>query len=241
MSKKIPSDYNRFVKLENVGEVSRPVDIDQSVTGFSQLVSLRIYRFLEGQVINGGAEDDEVCIVFLSGDVTMEVTGEEHHTWTIQGRKNVFDDLPYVVYLPPHYRYKLSPHADAEVAYARARAEGHFPPRLIKPDMLEQKLSNQSTSVQILQEGEAEKLLCREFSLALKHEQHLKESTREQLFYIRLDPPSSKALAQFSKGNETLTLVHGDTLAVKPAEQATLRAADCKLYSLHLSVDKPSN
>jgi hypothetical protein len=232
--KKIPSDYSRFIKLEGVGEVSRPVDIDQSITGFSQFVSLRIYKFLSGQIINGEAEDDEVCIVFLSGDVTMEVTGKENYSWTFQGRKNVFDGLPHVVYLPPHYHYKLSPHTDAEVAYARAKVQGHFAPRLITPDVLK----IQGTSTHILREREAEKLLCSEFRLARGQEQILAKSIREQLVYIRLDPPSSNVVAQFSDSKETLTLAHGDALAVEPGEQLTLQATECKLYSLHLSVDK---
>jgi 5-deoxy-D-glucuronate isomerase len=243
MNKKIPSDLNRKIRLEGVGEVSRPVDIDQSVTGFSQLVSLRIYKFLSGQIINGEAEDDEVCIVFLSGDVTMKVTGKEHHSWTLQGRNNVFDGLPHVVYLPPHYHYKLSPHTDAEVAYARAKAEGRFPPRLITPGMLEQNVSTRGTNthqaVQILREGEAEKLLCREFHLDQEHEQVFEKSLSEQLLHVRLSSPDSNAFAKLSNANETLR--HGDTLAIDAGEQVTIHAADCELYCLRLSVAKPSN
>jgi hypothetical protein len=245
MNKKIPSDPNRKIRLEDVGEVSRPVDIDQAVTGFSQLVSLRIYKFLSGQVINGEAEDDEVCIVFLSGDVTMEVTGKEYHSWKIQGRKSVFDGLPYVVYLPPHYHYKLSLHTDAEVAYARAKAEGHFAPRLLTPGMLEQNVSTQGTNtyqaVKILQGGEAEKLLCTEVYLTQRYEQVFERSLGEQLFYVRLSSPDSNALLKLSNENEPATLAHGDALAIEAGKQVSIHATDCELYCLQLSVTKPSN
>lgn len=237
--KRILSDYNRFVNLEGVGEVSRPVDIDQSVTGFSDLVSLRIYKFLSGQIINGEAEDDEVCIVFLSGDVTMEVTGKENHTWVIQGRKTVFDSLPHVVYLPPHYHYKLSPHTDAEVAYARAKARGHFPPRLLEPKMLEPNVNDEAVS--ILREGDAERLCCTELYLSRGQEQTFGELKHEQLVYARLDPTSSSAFAKLSNMDELMRLTQGDTLAIATNEQVTVRVTDGELYSLHLSVGKPSD
>lgn len=241
MNKKIPSDPNRKIRLEGVGEVSRPVDIDQSVTGFSQLVSLRIYKFLSGQIINGEAEEDEVCIVFLSGDVTMEVTGKENHTWTIQGRKNVFDGLPHVVYLPPHYHYKLSPHTNAEVAYARAKAEGHFAPRLIRPqdiktETLEQGLSEHQVS-HILQIGEAEKLLCSETRTRSGHWQPYppqKNEGLEQLTYYRMMSPNAFALARlYGEGfDEAMTLVDGDSLAIDKGYHTVAVSPDCTLYSL---------
>jgi hypothetical protein len=236
--KKISSDLSRFVNLEGVGEVSRPVDIDQSVTGFSDLVSLRIYKFLSGQVINGEAEDDEVCIVFLSGDVMMEVTGKGHYSWAIHGRKNVFDAPPHVVYLPPHYHYKLSPHTDAEVAYARAKAKGHFPPRLIEPKILGR--SDEDHLVQLLREGEAEKLLCSEFRLARGGEQTFEESPCEHLVHIRFEPSSSNAVASPSEATETLPLTHGDSLAIEAGERVVVRVIDGDLYGLHVSVEKPS-
>jgi 5-deoxy-glucuronate isomerase len=246
MNKKIPSDYNRFITLEGVGEVSRPVDINQSITGFSQLVSLRIYKFLPGQVINGEAEEDEVCIVFLSGDVTMEVIGKENHSWTFQGRKNVFDGLPYVVYLPPHYHYKLSPHTDAEVAYARAKVEGRFPPRLIRPeDMKTETVGgglNEYRVSHILQKGEAEKLLCREIRVAGGHWQSYppqQSGGLEQLIYCRMKNPNDFALMRLhgKDSDEAMTFVDGESLAIDKGNYTVAVPPDCELYSLHFLVD----
>lgn len=245
MNKKIPSDHNRFIRLEGVGEVPRPVDIDQGVTGFSQLVSLRIYKFLPGQVINGEAEDDEVCIVFLSGDVTMEVTGKENHSWTIQGRKNVFDGLPYVVYLPPHYHYKLSPHTDAEVAYARAKATGHFPPRLIRPEDIKTQTLGQGLSEyqvsHILQAGEAEKLLCMEVHTPGGHWQPYPPQQNEgleQLNYYRVKGSNAFALVRlYGDGfDEAMTFFDGDSLAVDRGNLIVAVSPDCTLYSLKFLV-----
>ena len=245
MNKKIPSDYNRFINLEGVGDVSRPVDINQTNTGFSELVSLRIYKFLSGQVINGEAEDDEVCIVFLSGDVTMEVSGKENHSWTFQGRKNVFDGLPYVVYLPPHYHYKLSPHSDAEVAYARAKAIGHFSPRLIRPENIKTEILGEGLSEHqvshLLQTCEAEKLRCAEIRINGGHWQPYPPQSSEgleQLNYYRMKNPNSFSLARLDgEGfDEAMTIKDGDSLAVDKGYHTVAVSPDCTLYGLQFFV-----
>lgn len=121
MNQRIPADNSRRIHLHGVGDVARPVDIDSSITGFKFLKSLRIYCFLPDQVIDGEAEEDEVCIVFMSGEATMEVSGEHTYQWHLQGRTSVFGNAPHVVYLPPHHSYRLTSHTKTEVAYARAR------------------------------------------------------------------------------------------------------------------------
>jgi hypothetical protein len=52
----IEPDFDRMIELPGVGPTPRPVDIDQSVTGFRDLVSLRIYEFADGTTIDGEAE-----------------------------------------------------------------------------------------------------------------------------------------------------------------------------------------
>ncbi|HEY1887689.1 MAG TPA: 5-deoxy-glucuronate isomerase, partial [Roseiarcus sp.] len=47
-----------------------------------------------------GAGDEEVCIVILSG--RARVTANGFDSGTIGERGNVFDGLPWSVYLPPH-------------------------------------------------------------------------------------------------------------------------------------------
>ncbi len=56
------------------GLARRPVDIDQSQTGFANLRSLRIYRFDAGSVIDGHAEEDEVFVVVMAGSVELTMT-----------------------------------------------------------------------------------------------------------------------------------------------------------------------
>ncbi len=112
----IEPDFTRRIELPGVGACPRPVDIDQGVTGFSDLVSLRIYTFAGGMVIDGEAEKDELFIVLMRGTIDVEVAGGSTHNFLLRTQSG-----PRAVYLPPHDRYRLHARSDADVAYARAR------------------------------------------------------------------------------------------------------------------------
>ena len=112
----IEPDFTRRIELPGVGACPRPVDIDQGLTGFSDLVSLRIYTFAGGMVIDGEAEKDELFIVLMRGTIDVEVAGGSTHNFLLRTQSG-----PRAVYLPPHDRYRLHARSDADVAYARAR------------------------------------------------------------------------------------------------------------------------
>lgn len=246
MNLKIPADDARRINLHGVGDVVRPVDIDTGVTRFEQLTSLRIYRFLAGQVIDGEAEGDEVCIVFLSGDVTMEVRGKTTHRWTFEGRKDVFEEAPHAVYLPPRHSYRLTSRGDAEVAYARSSARGDLPPRLIRPREVETETRAGVRIRRLLGPGDAEHLLCSEMLLAggtwhpyppHKHdEDRAGEARLEQLSHYRLQPAAAFALARVYTGtvDEQFALLHRDTLAIDEGYHTVAVPPGCTLYSLQV-------
>lgn len=108
-----------MIDLPGVGPCPRPVDIDQSVTGFTRLKSLRAYRFAGDQLIEGESEEDEVLIVLLSGRINLDISGR--HRLLQQMEPGA------VLYMPPHHAYRLIVTEDAVVAYGRAGAEGLFP------------------------------------------------------------------------------------------------------------------
>ena len=68
-------DPARMIDLPGVGPCPRPVDIDQRLTGFQRLKSLRIYRFEPGPAIHGESEVDEVFITALEGRFAMAIDG----------------------------------------------------------------------------------------------------------------------------------------------------------------------
>lgn len=121
----IAPDPARRIDLPGVGPTPRPVDIDQAVTGFSDLVSLRIYDFAAGPPIEGEAEADEVLVTLLSGAATFAALAPDDAEAASFELSETGDR---VAYLPPHHRYRLTPRGVARVAYARARPTGAAAP-----------------------------------------------------------------------------------------------------------------
>lgn len=111
----IPADFDRRIDLPGAGPCPRPVDIDRSRTGFGDLVSLRIYSFARGVVIDGEAEGDEVFIVLMRGaaDIAISRSGRQLGAFSLQA------EGMRALYMPPHASYQLTAVADCDIAYAR--------------------------------------------------------------------------------------------------------------------------
>ncbi|UPH72239.1 hypothetical protein LGT41_0005330 [Abyssibius alkaniclasticus] len=117
----IDADPTRMIDLPGVGPCPRPVDIDQSVTGFKRLKSLRIYSFQPEVTIEGESEGDEVFVLPLGGTVAMEIAGEHPLS------AHLSDMGDCALYMMPDHAYTLRPQSHVRVAYARAAASGRIP------------------------------------------------------------------------------------------------------------------
>jgi len=123
----VAPDFERRIDLPGAGPCPRPVEIDHTGTGFSELVALRVYSFAKGVAIDGKAEDDEVFIVAMRGTVHIAITQAGQ-----AARDFALSDGPglRVVYMPPHAAYRLSAQSDCDIAYARARPNGSDAPKV---------------------------------------------------------------------------------------------------------------
>ncbi|MGC4072280.1 MAG: 5-deoxy-glucuronate isomerase [Nibricoccus sp.] len=123
MARLFKADHGRRIELDGVGPAARPVDIDQAQTGFASLKTLRIYHFEPPAVINGHAEEDEVFIVVLQGEIELQMrsehwsSNEQRFTLEAAGKPG---SVACAAYLPPHAEYSLTPRSGADVAYVRA-------------------------------------------------------------------------------------------------------------------------
>lgn len=200
----LASDFSRRIDLEGVGPTPRPVDIDQSKTGFSKLVSLRIYSFAPGQPILGEAEGDEVAIVVLNGRCELAATGTRNETF-------VLDDAhgARAIYLPPNHHYRLSPISKiVDVAYARARSTTESAPRSFAGAPLTGAFETLRFSLNTLAAGE---------SMAAG------DTRSERLVFVQAAKP-----AMIGDGAQ---LSSWDCLALGPGENATITGvADTLLY-----------
>jgi hypothetical protein len=225
----IKPDPSRRIDIPGVpAPVKRPVDIDQAITGFTSLRTLRIYEFDEGSVIEGHAEDDEVFIVVLAGaiELTMTVDGlvEGSGPSTLAAPVGSSEGVACAAYLPPDAAYKLIARSDAEVAYVRATPIGGPAPKIFFP-LLQR---NSDRPGLILEETSyARRLRFRLMQVAAQDRAvslapiDKADGMCEALVYVRCMPLDGVSVA--SDGDMVrVQLDSQNTLAVSPGEELAL-------------------
>ncbi len=227
--KLIKADHDRRLEIAGVpGPVRRPVDIDQSRTGFANLRTLRVYRFDAESVIDGHAEQDEVFIIVLSGSIelTMSLGSEEGSPVTLSAVSDS-DGFACVAYLPPQATYRLVPHGQADIAYVRATPVGSRSPRVFRPSG---RLGSSAVTVLLDETTYAEKLRLRlaridaaqgEVSFAPISES---EANCEALVHVRNAMAGTITMLPISD-SAPIALESWDTVSVAPGERPTLRIA----------------
>jgi 5-deoxy-glucuronate isomerase len=174
--------------------------------------------------LNNGAM--EACVVVLSGQARVKAGNFD--SGAIGERANVFEGLPWSVYLPADSAYAIEAITDCEVAICAAPGTGKLPPRVIAPNDVETltrgKGSNTRHVRNILSESAAaESLLVVEVVTPSgnwssypphKHDRDAvpQESYLEETYYHRLSPPQGFALQRVYTDDRSLdeTLAVGD-------------------------------
>ena len=229
--KLIKADHDRRVEIPGVPNlVSRPVDIDKSQTGFTNLRSLRIYRFDADSVINGHAEEDEVLIVVMAGSVELTMSesnsGDNPRAFTLSAASDSHSN-PCAAYLPPDAAYRLIPRGDAEVAYARATPASGRPPTVFNSHV---RLDHAGVAVLLQEAAYAQRLRIRLVQIkATQHEIAVmpiekSEDVCETLVHVRTVPDEGVATITRADAEPT-PLESWDTVAVTPGDRPTLRVA----------------
>ncbi|MEJ0004575.1 MAG: 5-deoxy-glucuronate isomerase [Pararobbsia sp.] len=152
-------------------------------------------------------EDREMCVVVLSGKVSIEA-GQGHYWAAVGERASVFDDAsPYALYAPPRTRvhvWATDANAAAEIGVCDAPARGLYPVRLIEPAQIPSSVRGEGLNTRyvrdILPQTEtAESLLVVEVRTPAGHSSSYpphkhdaddvpRESALEETYYHRLDP-----------------------------------------------------
>jgi len=189
-------------------------------------VGFEAYDLTRGAHIAVKTESRESCVVVLSGKIS--VRGEGFDSGVIGQRENVFEGLPWSVYLPPGVAYTIEAASDCEIAICSAPAEGRLPARVIAPadveTMTRGKGSNTRYVRNILSETAiAESVLVVEVITPggnwssyppHKHDRDAipEESYLEETYYHRLSPPQGFALQRVYTDDRSLdeTLAVGD-------------------------------
>jgi 5-deoxy-glucuronate isomerase len=214
-------------------------DIDGSVLRITpesagwKYVGFEICKLKPGQKLERSTNQQEVCLVLLSGYVDAEAGGQ---TWPNIGRRmDIFERIPpYAVYVPNFSAYRFTAVTEAEIAICSAPGKGGHGVRLITPEQVGTEprgYGNMSRTIHnILPEQEpADSLLVVEvftpngnWSSYPPHrhdEEDLpRQSYLEETYYHRVQPGHGFAVQRVYTDDrsldETLTVRNGDAVMV---------------------------
>ena len=167
-------------------------------------VGFDCYDLRPGAVLAEAGDDNEVCVVLLSGSATLQ--SGEIDSGLIEGRKSVFDGLgTTALYVPKNTAWKATADSISEIAVCKAPGTtGDLPARLITADQMSRETRGTGNNVRkvcnILPELEpADSLLVVEvitpsgnWSSYPPHKHDTDnlphESLLEEVYYHRLNP-----------------------------------------------------
>ena len=189
-------------------------------------VGFDYYVLDKDQSITGQTNEREVCIVLMSGAISVRTGGNQ---WDeIIGRKSVFDKVPpTAIYIPNNSDYFVTALDGAELGICSAPGLGNFGARLITPDMLNVIPRGKGTNTRyicdiMMGNMEADSLLVVEVKTpgghwssypSHKHDQDNvpNESYLEETYFHKLNPDQGFAVQRVYNDDSTLD----ETMTVK--------------------------
>lgn len=178
------------------------VEVTPASAGWTH-VGFAAHRLAAGEQLNLDTGNRELCIVVLTGTVTVQAGGQ---TWeAIGGRASVFEERsPYAVYVPLETAVRITAVSGAEVALCSAPATTRRPARLIDPQSMTRSVRGKGANTRYVcdilpQTAEADGLLVVEVLTPSGHSSSYPphkhdddniptESSLEETYYHRLNP-----------------------------------------------------
>jgi 5-deoxy-glucuronate isomerase len=217
------------------------------------------FEFLEfkAQTLPAGTRIDEstgqreLGIVLLGGTCSVE---SSHGNWCgIGARANVFDGLPYALYLPVQTRYSITTISKCEIAFCYCRAEQAYPARLVSPADVRVEIRGGGNATRQINhifqpDFPAHRLLLVEVYTPAgnwssypphKHDVHNppEEVDLEELYYYRIDRPEGYAIQKVyscdRRIDETITVRDGEMVLVPEGYHPVVAAHGYNVYYLN--------
>jgi 5-deoxy-glucuronate isomerase len=225
--------------------------VDRSASRFEYLTfSVRAPK--KGDSFRARTDSTELCIVMLGGSCSIESSAG---TWRHVGKRpNVFEGMPYAVYLPIHTEYAVSAETDCELALCSSRAEESHPARLIVPEDVELEVRGGGNATRqinhiIKPEFDAQRLLIVEVYTPSgnwssypphKHDVHNPpvEVDLEEIYYYKIDRPEGYAIQRLYFANRSidtaLVVRDGELVLVPEGYHPVVAAHGYNVYYLNV-------
>jgi 5-deoxy-glucuronate isomerase len=228
-------------------------DVVDPASAAWRYLSFRVERLRDGEQASRETGGEEIALVPLGGRCAVEAGGER---WELGGRTNVFDGMPWALYLPRDTEYTVSALGDVEVAVSGALADERLEPRLVEPDEVEIEVRGSGNATRQINhilkpEFPAQRLLVVEVFTPAgnwssypphKHDEDRPpgEVVLEEVYYYRTpaEPPGAFAVQRLyspQHGTDlTETVRDGDIMLVPHGYHTTAAAHGYDLYYLNV-------
>lgn len=213
-------------------------------------MSFFVRRLLPGEVYRSRTEHEEAAFVLLGGNCRVDWGQGEQK---IGKRKDVFDGLPYAVYLPTGSKVTFTAESQCEIAECRVPSDAHLEPRLITPNDVASSLRGGGNAsrqiVDIISPAfTADKLMAIEVYTPggnwssyppHKHDVHNPpaEVDLDEIYYYRIQQPEGFALQHLYSADRsesrTVKAHNGDTVLVRNGFHPVVAGPGYDVYYLN--------
>jgi 5-deoxy-glucuronate isomerase len=123
---------NLLVKPKERDNTGKILEVTPQSAGW-KYVGFQVYSLKKGDTIQQQTENNEVCLVLLSGRADVKSNKDEFSN--IGERMSVFEGIPpYSVYIPNNDRFAVTALTEVELAVCSAPGNGTYEARLISPN-----------------------------------------------------------------------------------------------------------
>jgi 5-deoxy-glucuronate isomerase len=215
------------------------------------LLGFKAWKLARGEKHQESTGGRELGIVVLGGKCSVETPLTR---WkNIGKRANVFDGLPYAIYLPIATEYTLTAESDCDLAFCYAAAEKAYPAQLVTPADIEVEIRGGGNATRQINhilkpEFSADRLLIVEVYTPSgnwssypphKHDVHNPpaEVDLEEIYYYRVDQPQGYAIqkvyAADRRFDQTLTVRDGELVCIPEGYHPVVAAHGYNVYYLN--------
>jgi 5-deoxy-glucuronate isomerase len=247
------SEFDLLIHPNPLGpdEAGEIISVNPDRAGW-RYISFGVRTVRAGDQLSAETGPNETALVLLGGRCDVESTAG---TWKDLGkRRNVFDGLPYALYLPRQTTYAVKARTHLEVAVCSTKAEHSFPARLVQPqDVTVEIRGGKNVTRQIYHvikpEFPAHRLLIVEVYTPSgnwssypphKHDQANSphEVKLEEIYYYKMSHPDGFAIQRLytrdGRMDETLTVRHNDLVLVREGYHPVVAGPGSHCYYLNV-------
>jgi 5-deoxy-glucuronate isomerase len=210
-------------------------------------LSYRVINLKTGTPYTHATAGTEIALVPLQGTGTITIGSQ---TFTIT-RKGVFEEVPHVLYVPPHHQFEVTTDSAFEFAVGGAPAEGKYPLRLFTPSEIRREVRGGGAATRqvhhILSHPlPAERLILFEVYVPAGswsgypphcHDGYGNSAYLEETYYFRMSPENGFGFHRNYRVDEdfdeVFTFGHRDLVLVTKGFHSTTAAPGANLYFLN--------